>query len=127
MQGWEPNSEAAQRSSADSAPAPGVIYKVNSCKASFGELWRDTRSPLVLAAWLTKLLHVRVPGSVNEPNVAALAPFQVPISDLPQKARERIDAGIAELAAVGFDSNPAACYAIADVYNNSRACFALLY
>src|SRR4051812_38230413 len=111
------------------APPPpiGVLYKVNSSKASFAELWRDSRSPSVILLWLTKLLGVRVPGSVNDPNVAALAPFEVAPETLAPQARQRIEAGAAELAASGFAGAVVSYYFIADVYNNSRTALGLLY
>lgn len=54
-------------------PADGVIYKVDSSRASLGELRRDAGVGLsILAILVTKLFRARLPGSVNDPNVEKL-------------------------------------------------------
>jgi len=61
----------------------GRFYRVNSSKSSYTELWRDTRSPAVLIAWIAKILRLKLPGSVNDPNVVSLRPFVVRTEDVP--------------------------------------------
>src|SRR5215210_5897915 len=80
-----PGTIVAQPPAVDPVPPGGVVYKVDSSRAGFGELWRDSGSVLVL---LTKPLRVRLPGSVNDPNVESLRPFEVPLTSLPQDVRE---------------------------------------
>src|SRR5262249_42868287 len=86
-------------------PGGGVVYKLNSSRASFGELWRDSRSPLVFIRWITKLMQVRLPGSVNDPNVESLRPFEVTAAALPKDAAARIDLMLRELGTVGFETS----------------------
>lgn len=102
-------------------PPDGVLYKVDSSRASFGELWRDCRSPLVVILWLTKLLRVRLPGSINDPNVESLAPFETSIELLPQDVRQRLDPQLQEWAGLGFDTADPLVHVIIDLFNNSRA------
>src|SRR5690349_3250255 len=59
---------------------PKVIYVVDSTRASFGELWRDQRPTSAVVAWFAKIVRKRLVGSVNDPNVEALAPFEVPLT-----------------------------------------------
>src|SRR5688500_2396196 len=79
---------------------PKVVYVVDSSRATFGELWRDTHSPVVL---ISKLLRIRVPGSVNDPNVETLAPFEIAESALPPDVRELMHPAMWQLHALGFD------------------------
>jgi Zn-dependent protease len=102
-------------------PSGGVVYKVNSSRASFGELWRDNRSPLVLIGWITKLMRVRLPGSVNDPNVESLRPFEVSANSFPEDVRSRIDPMLKELGAVGFDIADPIYHFINDLFNHSRS------
>src|SRR5260221_10612969 len=101
-------------------PPGGVLYKVDSSRAGFAELWRDCRSPLIPLVWLTKLLRVRLPGSVNDPNVESLRPFEVAPESLPADVRERFAPALQHLAAVGFDTRHPVCHAIVDLFNNAR-------
>ena len=108
------------RTPVDVVPAGGVLYKVNSSRASFGELWRDTRGPSVLITWISKLLRARLPGSVNDPNVESLRPFEVPFSSLPADVAARIGPMLREWSFVGFDDSRPVCHAVVDLFNNSR-------
>lgn len=110
----------AQPPAADIVPPGGVLYKVDSSRASFGELWRDTRGPSVLITWISKLLRARLPGSVNDPNVESLRPFEVPFSSLPADVAARIGPMLRECSFVGFDGSRPVCHAIVDLFNNSR-------
>lgn len=110
----------AQPPAADVVPLGGVLYKVDSSRASFGELWRDTRGPSVLITWISKLLRARLPGSVNDPNVESLRPFEVPFSSLPADVAARIGPMLRECSFVGFDDSRPVCHAIVDLFNNSR-------
>jgi hypothetical protein len=101
-------------------PAGGVIYKVDSSRSSLAELCRDGSVLLAPIYLLTKLTRTRLPGSVNDPNVAALRPFEVERSAIPADALSRLDLTVAELSAVGFDASAAVYHAIIDLFNNSR-------
>ncbi|MEM6312520.1 MAG: site-2 protease family protein [Planctomycetota bacterium] len=101
-------------------PAGGVLYTVDSSRASFGELWRDTRSPLVLITWLTKLLRVRLPGGVNDPNVEALRPFETSFDQLPDDVRADLVPKLDEWASLGFDTTQAVVHRIVDRFGTSK-------
>ncbi len=101
-------------------PAGAVIYKVNSSRASFGELWRDTRSAMVILAWATKVLRVRMPGGVNDPNVESLRPFAVGPKALPADVLERMTPKLREFAALGFDLRCVAAFVVRDLYNSNH-------
>src|SRR5690348_14919692 len=105
---------------ADVVPPGGVLYKVDSSHAGFGELWRDTRGPSVVITWISKLLRARLPGSVNDPNVESLRPFELPVSSLPADIAARIAPMLREWSFVGFDASRPVCHAIVDLFNNSR-------
>ena len=107
-------------------PAGGVLYKVDSSRSGFGEMWRDMRSPSVVIAWVTKLMRVRLPGTVNEPNVESLAPFAVEYADLPADVRERFEPKLRELRAFGFDAAAPQAWRVVDLFNNSRTSIAAL-
>jgi Zn-dependent protease len=106
-------------------PPGGVLYKVDSSHASFGELRRDTRGFAVLLAWITKLLRVRIPGSVNDPNVESLRPFEVSPTAFPTNVAERMAPMLADLAAAGFGPR-GLCHTVVDLFNNSRLYIATL-
>lgn len=102
-------------------PPGGVIYKVDSSRATFGELRRDTKSIFgAVIIGISKLLRVRLPGSVNDPNVQSLRPFEVAAVELPQDVRDRMAPALRDLAGVGFDVERPICHAIVDLFNNSR-------
>ena len=113
-------SDRAATAAAPVVPAGGVIYKVDSSRASFGELWRDTRSPSVVLAWLTKLLRVRIPGAVNDPNVESLRPFAVSAKALPDDVRAAMAPKLRELSGLGFDLRNTATAAVVDLVNANR-------
>lgn len=103
--------EGSSTSQPDSSPASsptqlGRFYRVDSSHSTFGELWRDTRSPLVLIAWFTKILGIKLPGTVNEANVVSLRPFLVRESEATQRIlaeyAEKLRPIITELADLGF-------------------------
>jgi len=99
---------SAQATVAHSARIPhaGHFYRVDSSRTSFIELWRDTRSPVVLIAWLSKLLRVKLPGSVNDPNVVSLLPFLIADQDvaetIPLDVLRRFEPIQRELEGLGF-------------------------
>src|SRR5258708_23984786 len=76
------------------------FYLIDSTRVSHREYWWGTRSPLVLIGWLLKWLHVRIPGSTDDPNVESTIPFVV--EALPAEAARRFDPIAAELAGLGF-------------------------
>jgi hypothetical protein len=55
----------------------GVFYRIDSRRVSIREYWWGTKSPLILVALLLKALRLRIPSSTDDPNVEALAPFEV--------------------------------------------------
>ena len=115
-----PSSNAWQGS-----PAPvSTFYRVDSSRNTFAELWRDVRSPAVVLVWLTKLLRVKLPGSVNDANVASLEPFEVHPEALPADVRARLAPGVEQLRPLGFE--PVAWYAVIDLFHSSRLYFVLL-
>jgi Zn-dependent protease len=97
-----------------------VIYKVDSSRNSLAELCRDGSVLLAPIFLMTKLTRTRLPGSVNDPNVASLHPFEVDRAAIPADALSRLDLIVSELAAVGFDPAQAVYHAIIDLFNNSR-------
>src|SRR4029079_17090658 len=83
-------------------PADGRTYKVDSSRATLGELRRDAGVGLgILGILITKVLRVRLPGSVNDPNVQTLRPFLVPQSAIPQDVWNRMLPLAGQLAAAG--------------------------
>src|SRR5687768_9115394 len=114
--------QAPNAPQAPQAPQPpskaDLFYRVDSSRASFRELWRDARSPAVLVAWLSKLFRVKLPGSVNDPNVTSLRPFEVDETQLPSNVRERFEWVVEELRRLGF--TPVAYHAVDDHLHTSR-------
>jgi Zn-dependent protease len=115
-----PAAEVSAASTAAPIPPGGVIYKVDSSHATFAELWRDSRPSAVWANWLTKLLRIRLPGSVNDPNVEALGPFETEFQNLPPNVQTRMAGAVQNLGTLGFDALHPICHAIVDRFNNSR-------
>jgi Zn-dependent protease len=109
-------------------PLTGVIYKINQFRGSFGEKWRDHGASVVWLAWIFKLLRVRVAGSgsVNDPNVESLRPFEVQPAELPEDVWSRMEPVLREWIALGFDGNSIIFHAIVDMFNNSRTFIATL-
>ena len=109
-------------------PQTGQYYRVDSSRASFTELWRDTRSPLVLFAWLTKLLRVKLPGAVNDSNVVSLWPFVVADGaaeeTIPADVRQKFEPVIRELTGLGFGE--AVFFSIHDRFHHNHTCQAAL-
>lgn len=81
-----------------------MFYKIDSTRFSFREYWWNNRSPLVLVAWLIKLLHILLPCSSDDPTVDSLLPFEVGLEVFPEAVRERLQPLTDELAACGFQS-----------------------
>ena len=83
-------------------PRAGQYYRVDSSKTTFTELWRDAGFPLVIIAWISKLMRVKLPGAINDPNVVSLRPFMVPENEvqstLPQDVGQKILPVLRELA-----------------------------
>ncbi len=110
------------------APRPGVegqFYKTVSYKSSWSELWRDARSPLVLIVWATKLFRVAVPGILNDPPVASLAPFRTDFAAIPPQAVAHLEEMAAALTDE-FISEPLQWYLIEDVVNRCRSYICIL-
>ena len=76
----------------------------------------------MLIAWLSKLLGIKLPGSVNEPNVVSLRPFLVDDGAaeeaIPSDVWERFQPVLCELQDLGFGE--AAYFSIHDVFHHSR-------
>ena len=122
-----PEAEPCQRSTSPApahTPQAGQCYRVDSSRTSYTELWRDTRSPLVLIIWLSKLLRIRLPGSVNDPNVVSLRPFLVDAGavqeTIPADVRQELQPVVRELTDLGF--REAVCFLINDLFHHSRTC-----
>src|SRR3954468_9163183 len=83
-----------------------VFYRWDSSRASFRELWWDSRSPVtVLVLWITKLLRVRVPGSMNDPNVRTLSACEVGEGAIEAGIRGKLEEAGKELEGLGFVDN----------------------
>lgn len=104
----------------ESVPSGGVLYKVDSSRASFAELWRDSRPGAVWSLWLGKLFRVRAPGSVNDPNVQTLQPFETQFSAFPPDVQSQMKGPAQNLATLGFDIRQPICHGIVDRFNGSR-------
>ena len=106
------------------APQAGRYYRVDSSRTSYTELWRDTRSPLVLIGWLSKLLRVKLPGSVNDPNVVSLRHFVVADGaveeTVPCDVRQKLEPVVREMTDLGFGE--AVYFSIHDLFHHSRTC-----
>ncbi|HEX4796116.1 MAG TPA: site-2 protease family protein [Humisphaera sp.] len=100
-------------------PQAGVIYKLDSSKASFAELARDSRGAGRVFVFTSKVFRMRLPGSVNDPNVESLRPFEVAFESFPPDVAARIESSLAELSAAGFDVRNRICHLIVDLYHRS--------
>lgn len=113
---------------AEHASHAGWFYRVDSSRSSFTELWRDMRSPVVLLAWLSKLLRISLPGSVNDPNVVALHPFVVADEavedEIDPAVLEKFQPVLRELTGLGFGEP--VYYLISDEFHHSRSTQAAL-
>jgi len=99
------NSNVSTKSGQCYVPQAGLFYRVDSSRNTFAELWRDMRSPAVVLAWLSKLMRVKLQGSVNDLNVVSLRPFVVsdPEEDsLPADAMLMLSPIVRELTELGF-------------------------
>lgn len=103
-----------------SIPASGspVFYKIDSTKISLREYCWGTRSPLVLFAYATTFLRIRLPSSADDPNVESLAPFVVSDAALPADIRAQFSPLIAEVEGLGFHSP--VFHAIEDTFHRTR-------
>lgn len=110
------------------SPQAGRFYRVDSSRMSFRELWRHVRSPAVLIVWLTKILRVKLPGSINDPNVGSLRPFVVPGETLdkaiPAEVWQQFNPVLRELMDLGFGGP--FYFDINDVFHHSHAFHAVL-
>ncbi|MHB8897505.1 MAG: site-2 protease family protein [Thermoguttaceae bacterium] len=100
-----------------------MFYKLDSTRVSLREYWWGTPKPLILVAWLLKLLRVRLPGSTDDPNVASLEPFRVEPAGLPPEVRQQFHQAHQELQTLGFHSP--VCYWIHDARNQADICQAV--
>jgi Zn-dependent protease len=110
------------------------FYELDSTRVSHREFWWGTKSPLVLIGWLTKWLHIRIPGSTDDPNTESTLPFVV--ESLPPEIAASFEPPTLELTALGF-SDPV-YYVISDpgtrttIYwatfrHESEKCFARIH
>ncbi len=121
-----PQAPIPSESGTTESPSPisqaGLFYRVDSSRSTFRELWRDTRSPLALIAWLSKLLRIKLPGSVNDPNVVSLYPFLLDDGTvdavIPPEVRQRFAPVLRELVELGFGAP--AYFAINDAFHHSQ-------
>ncbi len=104
------------------SPQAGQYYRVDSSRNTYAELWRDNRSPAVLIAWLSKLLRIKLPGTVNDLNVVSLRPFLVNVrtvqETLPSDVQQKFQPVMRELKGLGFGK--AIFFAIDDQFHHSR-------
>jgi Zn-dependent protease len=101
------------------------FYRIDSTRVSYREYWWHTKSPLVLFAWLIRLLRVPVPSSTDDANVEALEPFEVQEADLPEEVKKAFDPLSEELRYLGF--RPAIYHAIPLLFNYTRIYWATFY
>ena len=105
-------------------PQAGQYYRVDSSRTSYTELWRDAGTLLAPIAWLSKLLHVKVPGTINDPNVVSLWPFVVADGaveeTIPSDVRQKFEPVMRELTDLGFGE--AVYFFIHDLFHHSRTC-----
>jgi len=94
-----------------------MFYKLDSTRLELKEYWWGSPNPLVIFGWITKWLRIRLPGSVDDPNVESLEPFRIDAADLPEEARTKFHAVHEELAACGFHSP--VCYWIHDAVHQT--------
>ena len=118
------SSEPATALALGHTPLAGQYYRVDSSRASYTELWRDFRSPLVLIVWLCKLLRIRLPGTLNDPNVVSLRPFLVADGaveeTVPPDVLQELQPVMRELTGLGFGE--AVYFSIRDLFHHSRTC-----
>ena len=96
-----------------------MFYKLDSTRLKLKEYWWGSPNPLVIFGWMAKWLRIRLPGSVDDPNVESLEPFRTQPADLPKEARAKFHDVHEELAACGFRSP--VCYWIHDPDRSLRA------
>lgn len=89
-----------------------MFYKLNSTRVTLREYWWGTPNPLVILMWIVKWLRIRIPGSVDDPNVESLEPFRVSPTDWPEEVRTKFQRAHEEVKACGFHSP--VCYWIHD-------------
>lgn len=94
-----------------------MFYKINSSRVTLREYWWGTPNPLVILGWLAKWLRVRLPGSVDDPNVESLEPFRAPPDNWPEAVRQKFESAHVELDALGFHTP--VCYHIHDGANQT--------
>ena len=120
----EPPSPTEKASPSDNTARAGQYYRVDGTRASFVELWRDARSPLVLLAWLIKLLRIKLPGTINDPNVVSLRPFLVKSegieTSIPDSVQEKVGPVVRELIELGFGKT--ICFLVHDRFHQGRIC-----
>lgn len=80
------------------------FYKIDSTGFTFQEYRWDSPLPVAILAYGIKLLRIRMPGSVGDPNVESLKPFEVTEAEFPQEVRAKFQPIEAELASLGFQS-----------------------
>lgn len=99
-------------------PKP-VFYKLNSANASIREfMWDSPYNPLAIpAAAIIKLFRIQLPSSTDDPPVKLLAPFAIPLDEMPDDVLDEFRPLISELKKLGF-ANPI-CHAIHDGHHRA--------
>jgi hypothetical protein len=102
-----------------------LFYRLDSSRASFRELWWDSRKPLTVGlVWITKLMRVKLHGSMNDPNVRELRPFVRDAAAMPAPSLEKLSVPMRELEQMGFKD--AAYLFIDDLLHGTRISMAVL-
>jgi hypothetical protein len=103
------------------------VYRIDVRNGSAKEfLWASKGPAGLLAIALAKGLRVPIDGSTDDPNVPALAPFEVPdASAFPADVNERFAPVLESLAPLGF-AGPPVYHAIHDDLHRTRTFLATL-
>lgn len=83
---------------------PGAtFYRIDSSRFTMREYAWGTKNPLtLLIAFFLKLFRVNLGGSIDDPAVDAISPFEVSEDSLPEEVRAKFAPLQAELAQLGF-------------------------
>ncbi|HET9316161.1 MAG TPA: site-2 protease family protein [Vicinamibacteria bacterium] len=84
-------------------PGRPVFYRIDSTRVSFREYAWGGGLPSVLLAMVLKSFRVRIPSATDDPNVEALAPFEVPADAMPEDVRLRFEPLTRGLLELGFE------------------------
>ena len=78
------------------------FYEIDSTHVSVREYWWGNKSPLVIIAWILKVLRVRIPSSSDDPNTDSTAPFI--IETLPPDVMKRFESLTSDITTLGFQN-----------------------